>query len=205
MNSQQALLIVDVQNDFCPGGALPVLDGDAVVPVLNQYIDYFSKQRFPIFASRDWHPPRTRHFKKFGGPWPVHCVRETSGVQFHPQLRLPKNVHVISKGSEPDVDGYSAFEGRDEQGRTLVEVLKDLKVKDFFVGGLATDYCVKASVLDALQAKLRVYLLTDAVRGVNLQPDDSQKAIQQMEAAGAKMMTLDHLKQVREYERVKEI
>ncbi|MFN3974245.1 MAG: isochorismatase family protein, partial [Dehalococcoidia bacterium] len=112
-----ALLVVDVQNDFCPGGALPVPRGDSVVPVLNTYIALFQRLGYPVIASRDWHPPQTRHFKPFGGVWPVHCVQGTWGAQFHPNLRLPPDVLIVSKGMDPEQDSYTAFDGIDEQRR----------------------------------------------------------------------------------------
>ncbi|MBI5149150.1 MAG: bifunctional nicotinamidase/pyrazinamidase [Candidatus Omnitrophica bacterium] len=187
-----ALLIVDVQNDFCPGGALAVAQGDRVVPVLNRYIEIFVKDKNPVIASRDWHPRRTKHFKDFGGPWPVHCVANTPGAAFHPQLKFPPQAIVVSKGMDPDKDSYSAFQAVDEKGRTLLEILKQSDVQELFVGGLATDYCVKASVLDALK-DFKVKLLTDAVKGVNIHPDDSKRAIEAMVAAGAVEITFKEL------------
>jgi nicotinamidase/pyrazinamidase len=189
MKKTKALLIVDVQRDFCPGGALPVPHGDQVVPVLNEYIKECAAEGLPVLASRDWHPHRTRHFKEFGGPWPVHCVQNTPGAAFHSDLRLPKNTVIISKGQDPDKDGYTAFEGRDEQGQFLKDILEDLGTKELFVGGLATDYCVKASALDARKNGFKVFLLSDAVRGVDLHPDDSKKALEEMSAQGIKRIT----------------
>ena len=183
------LLVVDVQNDFCPGGALAVREGDAIVAVLNQYMGDFFKKQLPIFASRDWHPAKTSHFKEFGGLWPVHCVQNTTGAQFHPRLQLPKTVRIISKGMDPQKDSYSAFQGIDERGVAFEDCLKTLGVKELFVGGLATDYCVKFSCLDAVQHGFKVKLLTDAIKGVNIQPGDSQKAIEDMERQGSKKLT----------------
>ena len=185
----EALLIVDVQNDFCPGGALAVKEGDKVVPVLNQYIRDFVRERNPVFASRDWHPSKTKHFKKEGGPWPVHCVQYSTGASFHPELRLPDDTVVISKGTAPDADGYSAFEGASAEGKPLTEILKEQHIRRLFVGGLATDYCVKASCLDAVRQGLEVVLLSDAVRGVDIQPGDSRKAVEEMQAQGVQLMT----------------
>lgn len=186
MNTDKALLIVDVQNDFCPGGALAVPEGDEVVTVLNQYVKIFSEKRFPIFASRDWHPPKTKHFKEFGGIWPVHCVQNTPGEAFHEGLKLPPKTTVLSKGMEETQDGYSAFEGVDADQSPFAQLLTKLSVKELYVGGLATDYCVKHSVLDALKQGLRVYLLVDAIRGVNLKSDDSKRAIDEMSEKGAR-------------------
>lgn len=184
-----ALLIVDVQNDFCPGGALPVPEGDAVVVPLNALAEKVAREGGLVVASRDWHPRTTRHFAEFGGKWPVHCVQSTPGAEFHPDLRLPEGTVIVSKGTSEQDDGYSAFEGRTDEGKTLQEVLSERGIRKVLVGGLATDYCVRASALDALQHGYEVYLLTDAIRGVNLQPDDSARAVAEMESAGAKLTT----------------
>ncbi|MBD3246694.1 MAG: isochorismatase family protein [Candidatus Omnitrophica bacterium] len=162
-----ALLIVDVQNDFCPGGALPVPEGDRVIPVLNRYIELFRSQRAPIFASRDWHPSQTSHFKQKGGDWPPHCVAKTAGAQFHPELALPEETIVLSKGTDPGSDGYTAFQGHDSRGRTFEEVLRSRGINILYIGGLATDYCVKFTGLDALKKGFRVILLEDATRGID--------------------------------------
>lgn len=184
-----ALLIVDVQNDFCPGGALAVNEGDQVIPPLNAVAEAVAARGGLVLASRDWHPTDTKHFAAFGGKWPVHCVQNTPGAAFHPALKLPEGTIVISKGTSREDDGYSAFEGRADDGRTLHEVLQAHGVQRLLVGGLATDYCVRASVLDALKHGYEVVVLTDAIRGVNLQPDDSERALQEMQAAGARLMT----------------
>ncbi len=192
----RALLVVDVQNDFCPGGALAVAQGDRVVPVLNRYIEIFSKDKNPVIASRDWHPRQTSHFKEFGGPWPVHCVQNTPGAAFHPALKLPSQAIIVSKGMDPEKDSYSAFQAVDERRRPLWDILKELAVQELWIGGLATDYCVKASVLDALQ-HCQVRLLADAVKGVDLHPGDSQKAMEAMIKAGAVNTELKDLEAVR--------
>lgn len=192
MKQNQALLIIDVQIDFCPSGALAVKDGDRVVPVLNQYIGIFFQKGLPIIASRDWHFPKTTHFKEFGGPWPSHCVQNTLGAAFHPDFKFPPNVIVVSKGMDPFRDSYSAFQACDARGEGLLDILTKANVKELFVGGLATDYCVKASVLDALQ-HFKVNLLMDAIKGVDVCPGDSQKAVQEMTAKGARPMTLGDL------------
>lgn len=183
----QALLIVDVQNDFCPGGALPVPEGDQVVAVLNRYMERLDA---PVFASRDWHPAETSHFKERGGPWPPHCVRDTAGAAFHPQLKLPADAVVVTKGTDPTDDGYSAFEGVDQNGMALGAALEQRGVRRLFVGGLATEYCVRASVLDALKQGLDVVLLTDAIRGIDVKPGDMTRALAEMQAAGARTATL---------------
>ncbi|MCX7993323.1 MAG: bifunctional nicotinamidase/pyrazinamidase [Fimbriimonadales bacterium] len=185
---QTALLIVDVQNDFCPGGALAVNEGDQVIPPLNRVAEAIAQRGGLVLASRDWHPRETKHFAAFGGKWPVHCVQNTQGAAFHPGLKLPDGAIVISKGSGSEDDGYSAFEGRADDGKTLHEILQAHGVQRLLVGGLATDYCVRASVQDALKHGYEVTVLTDAIRGVNLQPDDSECALEEMQAAGARLM-----------------
>jgi len=190
---KKAFLVVDVQNDFCPGGALPVTDGDRVVPVLNKYIRFFAKSNLPIFASRDWHPKKTRHFKKFGGSWPVHCVQNTEGAQFHKDLKLPKEAIILSKGMDPIGDSYSAFQAMDSNGVHLENLLKIFGVEELYIGGLATDYCVKFSTVDALKHGFKVILLVDSIKGVNVKPRDSELAIEEMLSRGAKKITLKDL------------
>ncbi len=193
MKKNQALLIVDVQNDFCPGGALPVPEGDEVVFVLNRYIESFVRGKLPILASRDWHPLKTKHFKPYGGLWPPHCIQNTPGAGFHPDLKLPPEAIIVSKGMDPASDGYSAFEATDAPGRLLGDLLHSLGIRDLFVGGLATDYCVRSSVLDALKHGLNVYVLTDAIKGVDVNSGDSQRAIDEMLACGAKRIIFSRL------------
>jgi nicotinamidase/pyrazinamidase len=189
MQGKDALVIVDVQNDFCPGGALAVKDGDQVVPVLNRYINRFAQAGLPIFATRDWHPEKTSHFNTGGGPWPPHCIQGSKGAQFHPDLKLPPETVMVSAGMGSDEDGYSGFLGRDDHGAKLADLLRQRRIERIFVGGLATDYCVKHTVLDGLKEGLRVVLLADSVRGVNLKPGDSEQAIEQMRRAGAEVVT----------------
>lgn len=181
-NTRQALLVVDVQNDFCPGGALAVPYGDEVVPPLNKLIDEFLERGHPVYKSRDWHPPTTKHFAEFGGTWPVHCVQDTEGAEFHPALIDDPRIIVISKGLG-DADCYSAF---DETG--LAAMLREYDVEELVVGGLATDYCVKNTVLDARQLVFRVKAVEIAMRPVELSPGDGQKAIEEMRAAGAEIV-----------------
>jgi len=191
MKLKKALLIVDVQNDFCPGGALAVPQGDKAVPVLNKYIKIFAKKKLPIFASRDWHPIHTRHFKDFGGVWPAHCIQNTKGASFHPKLRLSKEAIILYKGMDPKEDSYSVFQSEDASGVSFLNLLKLLRITDLYIGGLATDYCVKSSVLDALRQGFKVKLLMDAIKGVNLKLNDSEKAIKEMVKRGAKKITLE--------------
>jgi nicotinamidase/pyrazinamidase len=180
-----ALLVVDVQNDFCPGGALAVPGGDRVVPPLNRAAARFSALGLPVYASRDWHPPDSTHFENNGGTWPVHCVQGTPGARLHPDLQLPPQTMIVTKGTDRHDDGYSAMEGRVAGRETLLEDLATRGVTHLYVGGLATDYCVKQSVLDALAQGVRVTVLEDAIAAVNVTPDDGQRAIEQMKAAGA--------------------
>lgn len=190
---QAGLLVVDVQNDFCPGGALGVPEGDAVVPVLNEYIERFRAAGLPVYASRDWHPEQTTHFKEYGGVWPPHCIQETSGAEFHPDLRLPEDVVVVTKGADPEEDHYSAFQATTEQGELLAERLRADGVTHLYIGGLTTDYCVRASALDARRLGLAVTLLIDASRGVDLEPGDSERAVAEMREAGVEVTTLEEL------------
>ena len=179
---KQALIVVDVQNDFCPGGTLAVPHGDEVVEPLNQQIDEFLERGAPVYKSRDWHPPTTKHFAKYGGTWPVHCVQNTEGAEFHPALRDDPRITVISKGLG-DKDCYSAFDETD-----LGSQLRKQDVEEVVVGGLATDYCVKNTVLDALKHGFKVKALKNAMRAVELQPGDSDRAIEEMRDAGAEIV-----------------
>jgi len=185
MEKNAALVVVDVQNDFCPGGALAVADGDQVVPALNRYIERFAVAGLPIFATRDWHPKTTTHFKIYGGQWPVHCVQGTFGAEFHVALKLAGGAVILSKGMAANADSYSGFDGIDSSGVGLAEWLRRSNATRIFVGGLATDYCVKQTVLDGLKQGFAVTLLEDCVRGVDLAPGDSQRAVREMLGAGA--------------------
>ncbi|HEY3188837.1 MAG TPA: nicotinamidase [Solirubrobacteraceae bacterium] len=189
--TRDALVVVDVQNDFCPGGSLAVDRGDEVVPVLNRYAARFADAGAAVFASRDWHPARTSHFKEWGGVWPPHCVQGTRGAEFHPALALPPTVVVVSKGMDPEADAYSAFQAIDPAGRSFADALAARGIRRLWVGGLATDYCVKATALDALRAGFGVRLLHDAMRAVNVAPDDERQALDEMRAAGAEPATIE--------------
>lgn len=184
-NPKQALIVVDVQNDFCPGGALAVAHGDEVVEPLNQVIDEFLEGGAPVYKSRDWHPPKTKHFAIHGGTWPVHCVQNTKGAEFHPALRDDPRIKVISKGLG-DTDCYSAFDETD-----LASQLHDQAIEEVIVGGLATDYCVKNTVLDALRHGFKVKALRNAMRAVDVQPGDGERAIEEMRAAGADIVSTE--------------
>jgi nicotinamidase/pyrazinamidase len=183
--NKSALLIVDVQKDFCAGGALAVPESERVLLALNRHLARAAGEGMPVYASRDWHPEVTNHFAPYGGQWPVHCVRETVGAQFHSSLQLPTTTIVVSKGVGPNQSGYSAFEGRTGEGRAFLVDLMMRGVTRLEVGGLAIDYCVRASVLDALSHGIEVTILSDAIAGVDLAPGDSARAIAEMRSAGA--------------------
>jgi len=182
---RQALIVVDVQNDFCPGGTLAVPHGDEVIAPLNKLIDEFLERGAPVYKSRDWHPPTTKHFEAYGGTWPVHCVQNTRGAEFHPDLRDDPRITVISKGLG-DTDCYSAFDETD-----LADRLHKQNIEELVVGGLATDYCVKNTVLDALKHGFKVKAVENAMRAVELQPGDGARAIDEMRAAGADIVSTD--------------
>ena len=181
-DKKQALIVVDVQNDFCPGGTLAVAHGDEVVPPLNKLIDEFLERGDPVFKSRDWHPPTTKHFQAYGGTWPVHCVQNTPGAEFHPQLRDDPRIQIISKGLG-DTDCYSAFDETD-----LAKRLHEANVQEVLVGGLATDYCVKNTVISALDEGFQVKAVSDAMKPVDVNPGDGEKAISEMREAGAEIV-----------------
>src|SRR5687767_9962154 len=178
---KRALIVVDVQNDFCPGGALAVAHGDEVVAPLNSLIEEFLERGEPVFKSRDWHPEKTKHFAAYGGTWPVHCVQNTRGAEFHPELMDDIHIRVISKGLG-DEDCYSAFDGTD-----LALELRRLGVEEVWVGGLATDYCVKSTVLDELKEGFRVKALKDAMRAVELKRGDGERGIAELRSGGAEI------------------
>ncbi|MFZ5594617.1 MAG: nicotinamidase [Pseudomonadota bacterium] len=175
-----ALIVVDVQNDFLPGGSLAVPHGDEVVAALNRYLASFQARSLPVYATRDWHPAGHCSFQSQGGPWPPHCIVNTPGAQFAANLQLPPSATVISKATRPDKDAYSGFEGTDLDAR-----LRAAGVRRLFIGGLATDYCVLNTVRDALSCGYQVFLLEDAIRAVNVQANDGVKAERAMVAQGA--------------------
>jgi nicotinamidase/pyrazinamidase len=179
----KALIVVDVQNDFCPGGSLAVANGDEVVPALNELAKEFLTRGEPVFKTRDWHPARTNHFAKYGGVWPIHCVQGTPGAEFHAGLIDDPRITIISKGTTESTDGYSGFDGTN-----LAGLLREKGVGEVWVGGLATDYCVKHTVLDARREGFEVTALADAMRAVNLNPNDGRQAIEEMKAAGAEIV-----------------
>ena len=184
-----ALILVDIQNDFCPGGALAVAGGDQIIEAVNHLMPEFPL----VISTQDWHPADHVSFKARGGPWPPHCVQGTEGAELHKALNRESISHYFRKASSPDKDAYSEFEGTDEAGRTLDEALKSHAVKRIYVVGLATDYCVKATVLDGLRHGYEVYAVTDAMRAVNVDPDDGARALREMESAGARLVTSDQI------------
>ena len=184
--SSDALLITDIQKDFLSGGALPVPGGDEIIPVLNAYIKLFEDVKAHFFVSRDWHPANHVSFKTQGGPWPPHCIQNTEGAKFSPDLILPAHVVVISKATNPEHESYSVFDGT-----SFEHELKMCEAKRLFVGGLATDYCVLNTVLDARKLGYETVVLMDATLGINVEPSDVDKAIAAMLKAGAEQATMD--------------
>ena len=181
-----ALLVVDVQRDFLPGGALGVADGDRVLAPINHAIALFAGR--PVFLTRDWHPPGHCSFREQGGPWPPHCVAGTRGAEFADELRLPADVQVVSKATQVERDAYSAFGGTDLERR-----LRDAQVRRVFIGGLATDYCVLHTVADARAAGFDAVVLRDAIAAVDVRPGDGERAITRMRELGARVVGSDAL------------
>jgi nicotinamidase/pyrazinamidase len=178
-----ALVIVDLQNDFCPGGESAIPHGDKIVPVINSIVPYFKR----VFATQDWHPENHISFKTQGGIWPVHCIANSAGADFHPELYLNGAVR-IKKGSDPRKEVYSGFDETD-----LAKRLRDNDVKRIFLAGLATDYCVKATALDALVNGFKVVVVADAIKGVDYKPGDSDAALKEMTLAGALIARFSNL------------
>jgi nicotinamidase/pyrazinamidase len=190
INDFDALIVVDMQNDFMPGGALPVPDGDKIIPRINEYIKIFEKNNNPVFYTRDWHPKDHISFEGYGGVWPPHCVQDTEGAKFHPDLYIPlDNKFIISKGYSRDFDAYSGF-----QGTILNDLLKERGIKRIFVCGVATDYCVKNTVIGGLNLGYQVFVLEDAIKGVDVNPGDSEKAINIMLSKGAVLINKNEVK-----------
>ena len=179
------LLIVDTQNDFCPGGALAVPEGDQVVPVLRKLAARFSALGRPVYASRDWHPRDSTHFEENGGVWPVHCVQGTEGARLRADLQLPASAMIVTKGQGRHDDGFSAIVGEVAGRGSLLADLHARGINHLYVGGLATDYCVKYTVLDAVRQGIGVTVLTDAIRAVDVAAGDGERAIEEMTRAGA--------------------
>jgi len=173
-----ALIVVDVQNDFCPGGALAVAGGDGVIEPINR----LAEQASLVVATRDWHPANHLSFEAQGGPWPVHCVRDTSGAQLHPKLDSNRIDAIVDAGREPEHEGYSGFEHTQ-----LEQLLRDHGVDTVHVAGLALDYCVKETALDARRAGFDVVLHRDATRAINVSEGDDERALEELRAAGVRV------------------
>lgn len=184
LSAKDALIAVDVQVDFLPGGALPVANGDKVILPLNNYIKLFSQAGLPVYFTRDWHPYNHLSFKENGGLWPRHCEPDTPGASFPPSLILPaENKYIISQKSE--FDAYSGF-----QDTPLLALLQERGIRRVFIGGLATEYCVKYTVIGALNLGFAAFVLLDAIQGIDVSPGDSEKAMEQMLLAGAVGITI---------------
>ncbi|RUM32333.1 MAG: nicotinamidase [Aquifex sp.] len=189
ITDKDALVVVDMQNDFMPGGALPVPEGDKIIPKLNEYIKLFESKGLPVFFTRDWHPENHISFKGHGGIWPPHCVQNTEGAEFHRDLYIPKdNKFIISKGTSQDFDAYSGF-----QGTVLESLLRERGIRRIFVGGVATDYCVKNTAIGGLNLGFEVFVLEDAIKGVDVNPGDVERAIDEMLDRGAVFITIDNV------------
>jgi nicotinamidase/pyrazinamidase len=170
-----ALIIVDVQNDFCSGGQLPIPEGEQIIPIINFLIPKFAS----IFTIQDWHPANHISFKAHGGAWPPHCIAETYGAQLHPELQADTAIHIL-KGTVITIEAYSGF-----QGTSFKRLLKKTGIKRLFISGLATDYCIRSTALDGLSERFEVFIISDAVKGVEISPGDSKKALTEMKRAGA--------------------
>lgn len=182
LTRESALVVVDMQEDFCEGGSLPVRGCRALVDKINKYIDYFRNAGLAVIATRDWHPPNHTSFKERGGPWPAHCVAGSKGAQFVEGLKLPEDVIVVSKATEPDIEAYSAF-----KLTPLHYILASRGVKRLFITGVATDYCVKETAVEALKLGYEVIILVDAVAGVS--EETSRKALEELVSEGAILAT----------------
>lgn len=182
-----ALLIADPQNDFFPGGALAVPKGDEILPIINEWIKAAEQSDAPIIFSRDWHPENHISFKAQGGPWPPHCVQNTFGAEFHPDLYKPKNFIITSKATKPNKEEYSAFEGHTQNNKLLTEKLRELNVKRIWIAGLALDYCVYFSAIDAHKSGFEYHIILPGCRSIDKKTES--KAITDMKAQGAILET----------------
>ncbi len=182
----RVLLIVDVQNDFLPGGALGVEGGEKLLPVINDLIRYWGKTSYPLYFSRDWHPSKTVHFSDLGGTWPEHCVQNTPGAAFAGNLYMPDKAEILSKGMNPRYDGYSAFDAKNADGKLLPDLLESLGTETIFIAGLATDYCVRATSLDALKNGYQVIVIRNGVKGVD--DEKSKQSLEEIQKHGGRLM-----------------
>ena len=179
-DKHSALVLVHLQNDFFPGGALPVEGSHQILPQINQYIAFFQHQASAVMATRDWHPPTHCSFNEHGGPWPPHCVQGSRGAQFHADLHLPNGSLIISVATNPQKESHSGFDGT-----SLADYLEDRNAKTVYLVGLTTEHWIKQTVMDGLKLGVRMIVLEDAIHGVNLKPEDSEQALREMSAAGA--------------------
>jgi nicotinamidase/pyrazinamidase len=179
LRDSDCLLVADMQRDFV-AGSLAVRDATAIIPVLNRYLHEFARRVLPVIATRDWHPAGHCSFRTQGGPWPPHCIAGTPGAAFVEGLAIGPDAIVISKAVDADREAYSAFDGTG-----LAPRLHGLRVHRLFIGGLATDYCIRATVRDALRLRYPVFLLADAIRAVDVKPGDGERALAEMLAEGA--------------------
>lgn len=186
-----ALLVIDIQNDLFSGGQFRIPESESILQITNNYISRFNSLHLPVIFSRDWHPSITLHFSQYGGKWPAHCIANSWGAQFHSDLFFPPNATIISKGMKSEEDPYSAFQGTDNLGRSLQTILNEMKITNLSICGLLTDYCVKYSTLHALEKGFKVNVLVDAIKGLNLLPSDSIRAIDEMAKNGAELITID--------------
>ena len=187
--NQSALILVDIQNDFCPGGSLAVPEGDRIIATVNRLCPLFQF----VAATQDWHPPNHISFKAQGGPWPPHCVQGSFGAELHSGLDKSNIDLIDKKGFLPDKDVFEAMDASDPKGETLDAAIKNRGIDTVYVAGLATDYCVRSTVLDALAKRFTVYAVIDAMRAVNINADDGPKAIDEMAARGAHLVTSDQI------------
>lgn len=188
LKNNDALIIVDVQNDFCPGGALATENGADVATTMTDLARRFSQKNLRVYATQDWHPAGHSSFQEQGGPWPEHCVQDSPGAEFHPNLKLPVGSSIVRKGTDMEVDAYSGF-----LDSNLEDLLKAAGVERVVVGGIATEYCVLNTVLDARKLGFETYVLKDGIAAVNVEEGDGAKAIEKMEEAGAEMISVDDL------------
>jgi len=184
LESSDALIVVDPQNDFMPGGALAVTDGERIFAPINRIAPAFEH----VFATRDWHPKNHESFVAQGGPWPIHCVADSPGAQFHPLLLVDHIDEIVNTGVTADAPGYSGFERTD-----LAERLKRAGATRVFICGVATDYCVKETTIGALQCGFQTFVLTDAIAAVNTEPGDGAAALEEMQRQGAVAITSSDL------------
>lgn len=205
-----ALLLIDLQNDFCPQGALAVSEGDRVIPIALDAIKQAQQNSVPVIATQDWHPAYHGSFASQSGGkigemgelagleqiwWPDHCIQGSEGAEFHPQLNAAHFDHIVHKGTDATIDSYSAFFDNGRRASTeLHSWLQRHQIDTLYMMGLATDYCVKYSVMDALHLGYRVVVITDGCRGVNIKPEDSKISLQQMQTLGATLMTLSDVR-----------